>query len=366
MDDYHCEFGRTLPWRSQIRNGGATESKVSVQQEVVEHVKNSLRKNNYAIVHKDDFLNDEGRKLWDAAYEFMMQFARSDRASEFEAEFHNQLRTMQEFDREEQQALDERRCALEQSELALQEASASGKPAEIKRKQFDRSIAEKDLRLMVKKYQVRRAELKSIFKPYVFNIAHWIGRGPRFDDPPVRMTAAPCFLEVANDYLGEAAKIRIPTVWRVVPLPAFAGLPERKGSQLWHRDQTDKNILKVFVYYSDVDEGTGALEYVPSSLPQNSRWAEKIPMSANTGYPPQELVADLIPKTEIVRCDGNAGSLVFVDTAGLHRGGYATTGERITSQTTYLRANPEHQQTPLLGANSNADWLTSAQRYALS
>ncbi|MCB9959725.1 MAG: hypothetical protein H6843_14105 [Rhodospirillaceae bacterium] len=339
---------------------------MSIQQEALEHVKTSLKENNYAIVHKDDLLDDEGKKLWDAACEFMMEFARSDKAAAFETEFHKYLRSVQDFNEEEKNTLAEKRNNLEQIELAFQEATATGKPAEIKQKYGERKLAIQDLQITTKQFHTRRAEMNSAFKPYVFNITHWIGRGPRFDDPPVLMKIAPCFLAIANDYYGEQAKARIPAVWRVMALPAFAGLPDRKGSQLWHRDRTDTNILKVFAYYTDVDQGTGALEYVPNSLPKNSKWAEKIPLAENTSYPPQELVANLVPKSEIVHCEGRAGSLLFVDTAGLHRGGYATTGERITSQITYLRTAPDHPQTPLLDARTSVDWLSDAQRYALT
>jgi hypothetical protein len=208
--------------------------------------------------------------------------------------------------------------------------------------------------------------MNTVFKPYIFTEVHWRKTRLNYADPSVMMATAPTLLQIAKDYYGELTKVRIPTLWRVSAVPEGVELPKRVGSQLWHRDQGDSRMLKLFAYFSDVDEGSGALEYVPDSLPAGSKWAEKIPLAGPSGYPPQELVENLVPKDEIFKCIGPRGTLAFADTAGLHRGGYAVTGPRITVQATYLKEKTKLPQTPMIPLGLQPSGLTPEQYFALS
>jgi hypothetical protein len=357
------------------------------QRDAAEHVKSCLRANNYALSHRDDLFGAEEADMWDAAEEWIERFANSEAALAFEQAYIDSLKAPREDWRREHREQAERDAAA----LAASEAesarcekwleaakheleAAAGDPnrerrLEAKTQHADAGNALKAQRiahkeLVAKLAAEKRARLSS-FKPYIFTHVNWLGRSIKYSDAPILLTSSPRFLDIANDYYGEAAKIRMPTVWRVTAIPDGVEKPPREGSQRWHRDQTDTNILKLFIYFSDVDTSTGALEYIPDSLPTGGRWAKKIPLDAQSGYPPHSLMAQVRPR-DIVECSGRKGTLAFVDTAGLHRGGYATGGPRITVQSTYMRPKSLLTTTPLLPAGRSDDTLTPEQLFAFS
>ena len=57
------------------------------------------------------------------------------------------------------------------------------------------------------------------------------------------------------------------TIPRITNIDYWLNVPEVPGtrpiaSQIWHRDYEDKKLLKVFVYFTDVDEKSGAFSVV--------------------------------------------------------------------------------------------------------
>src|SRR5439155_1288274 len=69
-------------------------------------------------------------------------------------------------------------------------------------------------------------------------------------------------LDVVDGYRGEPARLIDFDNWYTIP---EARADTRVKSQRWHRDPWDNHIVKVFVYFSDVDEEAGPFEYVPGS-----------------------------------------------------------------------------------------------------
>src|SRR5262249_25868767 len=136
--------------------------------------------------------------------------------------------------------------------------------------------------------------------------------------------------------------------------------------QRWHRDFNDRHLLKAFIYLVDVDEETGPFEYVPGSAPGgelDSLWPWR-PLGEN--YPPQDKLAE--------RIDGRAvtftapkETLIFCNTSGFHRGGFATGKPRVLATLTWdspasLRALSERNY-ELANANGG---LTAPARFALT
>ncbi len=110
-------------------------------------------------------------------------------------------------------------------------------------------------------------------------------------------------------------------MWYSVPQPEEA---TRKASQRWHRDFNDKHLLKAFLYLVDVDEGTGPFEYIPGSAP-GGRYAHEWPWRPlGESYPPDGAVEERIPAEAIKTFTGPKGTLLFCNTSGFHRGGFAT------------------------------------------
>ena len=151
-------------------------------------------------------------------------------------------------------------------------------------------------------------------------------------DPWFGAVASQRLLDLANAYLEMWSKLEYVDVWYSVPQPAAA---ERISSQRWHRDYNDKHLLKIFLYLVDVDEHMGPFQYVAGSQPGGAyadAWAWE-PLGQH--YPTEEELEARVPSSAVQTFTGPAGTLVFCNTAGFHRGGFSTTKPRVLATATY-------------------------------
>jgi phytanoyl-CoA dioxygenase PhyH len=139
-------------------------------------------------------------------------------------------------------------------------------------------------------------------------------------------------LDVANAYLRMWAKLTYVDLWYTAPQPPGA---ERAASQLWHRDFDDKHLLKVFLYLVDVDEDAGPFEYVAGSQPGGRHREPRQWGPMQTGRFSEEEVANHVPTDEIKTFTAPRGTMIFCNTSGLHRGGFATAHPRALATATY-------------------------------
>ena len=140
-----------------------------------------------------------------------------------------------------------------------------------------------------------------------------------------RFALARPFLDVANAYFGMYTKLRHYNVWRNFPSKGTA-----RTSQLWHRDREDRRILKCFVYLSDVDAESGPLTYVSGSHAGGPRTAEPESfVEAGVRRSTDEQMAKVHPSKDWVTATGPAGTVVFADTRGFHRGGLVQGRDRV-------------------------------------
>lgn len=87
-------------------------------------------------------------------------------------------------------------------------------------------------------------------------------------------------------------------------------------------------MLKFFVYLNDVNEAGGPFTYIPYSR-YGLRWGNTFPGGVTSDfYPPEGGVENIIPRDVARVCTGRAGTVIFCDTSGLHKGGYALKKER--------------------------------------
>ena len=152
------------------------------------------------------------------------------------------------------------------------------------------------------------------------------------------------FLDIAESYLGDFPHLRNIATWIHSYTPFI--VPER--SQRWHRDTEDSRILKIWMYYSDVTESTGALQYVKNSRHRDKNdhiwpnYDEKADSWPTHGYLDHRAQSK-IPAQDVVCAEGICGTIVFGDTNGFHRGGHLTEcAIRLKTQCCYLR--PEAYQ----------------------
>jgi hypothetical protein len=153
-----------------------------------------------------------------------------------------------------------------------------------------------------------------------------------FDNPWFRACASRRMLDIANTYLRLWSKLQYVDLWYSVPQPQEA---DRVSSQRWHRDFNDRRLVKAFLYLVDVDEGTGPFQYVAGSAPggpNGDAWPWR-PLGEN--YPPEDELERRIPANSARVFTGPKGTLLFCNTAGFHRGGFATERPRVLATVTY-------------------------------
>lgn len=153
------------------------------------------------------------------------------------------------------------------------------------------------------------------------------------DDVFVRLALSEEFMNCVSGYLQMWPKLYYYTLGETRPVKD--GEAPRQ-SQRWHRDPEDRQMCKVFVYLTDVDQTAGPFRYVLAST-RGKRWGSFFPQRPPHGrYPPPGAVEERIPESDILTCTGSAGTVIFADTSGLHQGGYATENARIMSTTGFV------------------------------
>ena len=188
---------------------------------------------------------------------------------------------------------------------------------------------------------------------------------PTLESPLLQLGASTRVLDIVNSYLGMWSKLTYADQWYTPPRGSDA---DRLGSMHWHRDYNDQYLVKVFVYLVDVDEGAGPFEYVPGSAkdgPYSDIWPWQ---PAGDMYPSAEEFEQRIPASAVRTFTAPAGSMIFCNTSGFHRGGHATTQPRDMFVLNYL--SPAGLEVMVnrnfeLDPSSVAD-LREAQRFALT
>ena len=183
------------------------------------------------------------------------------------------------------------------------------------------------------------------------------------DDPWLRLGSSDEFLGIVTTYRNSQMRLHEFDNWYTVPDP---DVPDRVASQHWHRDGWEDHIVKVFTYFNDVDQEAGPFEYIKGSA-AGGKYSSLWPWQDKEVYPPPVEFEAAIDPQDIVSLTGPPGTIVFCDTSGFHRGGFARTRPRILSFHTYL--SDEGQQRHK--RKFNVDWpdgdsgLSAASRYAL-
>jgi hypothetical protein len=224
------------------------------------------------------------------------------------------------------------------------------------RTQADSWLQSPEVQAAERAYQTAQARR---WKDYLVRM---FGRGApiAFDAPWIQFAIQPAVLDVVNTYLGMFSKVLYVDVWDTVPLRHDG--PDM-GSQRWHRDPEDAKLVKVFLYFSDVDSESGAMEYVPYSRRgerYGNLWPQEFPKGS---VPPLDEFDRLVPQAAREICAYPAGTLLFVDTSGFHRGGRAVAARRVTATWTFTRQSSVWPAAfELIGAPPE---LPPAHRFAL-
>jgi hypothetical protein len=153
-----------------------------------------------------------------------------------------------------------------------------------------------------------------------------------FTDPLMQLAISPELLDTVNLYMGLYSRLNQINYWYTIPMKD----PDRTriASQNWHRDPEDSKLVKVFIYYTAVDENAGPFEYILESRP-GQRYEKMWPASSGR-YPPPDQVEQHVATKDRVVAVGPEGTIIFCDTGGLHRGGFAWENPRLLSVFAYI------------------------------
>jgi hypothetical protein len=184
------------------------------------------------------------------------------------------------------------------------------------------------------------AELQAKQKKKSYLIRRFLKSGTPFglDDRWLRFGLSNRLLDIVNSYRGELTWMIDVDNWYTIPDP---NAEDRIASQRWHRDPWDNHIVKVFTYFSDVDEAAGPFEYLRGS-PAGGRNAHLWPWEgdevyeAHGLYPPQDEFESKAPAEDVLTATGPAGTMVFADTSGFHRGGWTRHKPRVLSYCSFV------------------------------
>src|SRR5215813_3354281 len=138
-----------------------------------------------------------------------------------------------------------------------------------------------------------------------------------------RFALQPQILKIANAYFGMYARLRYYNIWHTL-----AADSRPRESQLWHRDREDRRILKVFVCLSNVTDDAGPFTYAPGT----HRWLREAPAFAMEGdvkRTTDEQMAQVVAPEKWIKGVGPRGTIIFADTSGFHKGGFARRRDRI-------------------------------------
>lgn len=146
-----------------------------------------------------------------------------------------------------------------------------------------------------------------------------------------QVIAAPHALRIANDprvigpvgdYLGAKPTISYMAAWWSMPRRGAA-----EHAELYHRDVDDLRFVKLFVYLTDVDEGSGPHNFVRGS-PSQAKLTE-IRRYSN------DEVSGAFDAGDLLRLTGPAGTAFLENTYGLHRGEPPAERPRLLFQVLY-------------------------------
>ncbi len=152
-------------------------------------------------------------------------------------------------------------------------------------------------------------------------------------NPFIKFSLSAKIKDVASGYLKLKPSFNSFYLMSTIVVPMGS---EEYLSQRWHRDPEDKKLVKVFVYLNDVGEGTGPFAYVQGSQ-YGGKWRHLFPQRPPAGsYPPIGQVEKIVPQSDIKICTAPAGTIIFCDTSGLHKGGFSTENSRLMSMSCYV------------------------------
>lgn len=151
-------------------------------------------------------------------------------------------------------------------------------------------------------------------------------------DEMYEIASDPLMLAIVQQYMGVPPIFNTPICF----LNSFAKAKNDKAlsdvAQLYHHDMHRLSFVKIFVYLTDVDEGSG-----PHTLVRGTHRNRPGPLWADGRHSDADIAAHGLTKDE-VRITGRAGTVFLVDTSCLHKGSHPETNARLIAQVQYCNS----------------------------
>jgi len=196
-----------------------------------------------------------------------------------------------------------------------------------------------------------------------FNL-EMLGSEVAFDPTSVfaKFALSTSFVNIANLYFKMKARLRYYNVWYTA-----ATTSDARESQLWHFDREDRLILKIFVYLSDVDTGSGPFTYAPQTHKKGKLRSISPEYFDESGVrrTNDDQMASVLPRENWRVCTGKKGTVIFADTRGFHKGGEARTGDRLMFTCMYTSPASESKDLLTLPEVVDTGRMERTQQYAL-
>ena len=143
-------------------------------------------------------------------------------------------------------------------------------------------------------------------------------------------------LNIASNYIG------LPIAYDTFMCNLSINNGKETATRLWHIDNEDRRMLKIIIYFNDVDGDGGPFQYMHPEI--SSLLLEKVENKYKFFY--QEEIEKLIPLSQrdwLTTYTGKSGTAIIVDTArSYHRGKPPTESSRYAVSFGYLSRRP-HQ-----------------------
>lgn len=137
----------------------------------------------------------------------------------------------------------------------------------------------------------------------------------------------PCVTDPVAAFLGNY-RLHSCNGWWFFPRPYER---ERVWSESWHRDPESPRLVKTFYFPEAVDVESGPLQYIPAS-----RVGQPLEKLCPPGVYPTCDIDSLVHPDCVLTCTVPAQTFMFVDTSGLHRGGFTKSKGRLCASWCYL------------------------------
>lgn len=155
-------------------------------------------------------------------------------------------------------------------------------------------------------------------------------------------------LQIAQDYLKTNPILDMITMWWSTSINKEAN---SKIAQMYHYDMDRLKFLKFFIYLTNVTPETGPHCYVKGS---NGSLPKEI---KTDGRYTDELIESIYGQSNLLEICGKKGTLIAVDTSGIHKGKLLQKDDRLIFQIEFTNSLFGHNNTKIKGTNYSSAFL---------